>query len=380
MNEPLPIITANFHPLRFVLRGEQDAWSPTLQQINSRDYDYVRLHRMSTYLDVGISPFSLGICFDGTLVLPALPKYLDIQNTLTLINTTLAELLLGGLYCEAVAPEDIGYGSLSFTSYARTLGGGPGAAASFHRAARSKYLGELEVLSLLKPEVVSVDALLKALSFGRDLLKKLGSISLEQVLYGATFYVKMQWAESLIHIWTVTERIVELAWHKHVVLHGSTPSKQRRSFLEDHRSWPVSTKLEVLFQKNLVPIETLTTLDEVRKARNEFAHRGRAPNRDTATKALKGCFQLASLAASNFREISLFKQVIDLVQERSEPTPFPRHAASHILKTTPATLEKFRTGLWLAVPPIPGDVSWGDKAYEVIDELKLKPIKYVPKK
>jgi hypothetical protein len=119
MRDAVPIITANFRPLRFVTHGGDDAWAPTLEQINGREYDYVKLHRMSTYVDVGIAPFSLGICFDGTLVLPALPQYQDRTSALTLFNKTLTELVVGGLYCEAVTPDDLSYGSLSYTSYAR---------------------------------------------------------------------------------------------------------------------------------------------------------------------------------------------------------------------------------------------------------------------
>ena len=97
MEEAVPVITANFNPLRFVLHGESEAWRPSLEQINGRDYDYVKLHRMSTYFDVGIAPYSLGICFDGTLVLPAIPKFQERSNALAQFNETLAELLLGGV-------------------------------------------------------------------------------------------------------------------------------------------------------------------------------------------------------------------------------------------------------------------------------------------
>lgn len=364
MRNAVPIVTANFQPLRFVIRGEADAWSPTLEQINAREYDYVKLHRLATYVDVGIAPYSLGICFDGTLLLPALPQYQDRTSALTLFNKTLTELLVGGLYCEAVTPDDLGYGSLSFTSYARTSGSGCGPSASFHQAARTKHIGTLDVISLLKPEIVTTAKLASSLASGRDLLGKLGQIPLEQVLYGTTFYVRKQWAESLIHIWTTTERIVELAWQKHVVLFGGAPSKKRRSFLGDHRTWPASTKLEVLYQKSLLPENTLATLDEVRKARNDFAHRGVVPSHETATKALKGCFELASLGASGFQETRLFDGLVTLVIGRCNPGLYPKRSA----------FDKSEVSHWLPLPPLPGDKEWGDRPYEIVDELALKPI------
>lgn len=364
MQDAVPIITANFQPLRFVTRGDEDVWAPTLEQINKRDYDYVKLHRLSTYVDVGIAPFSLGICFDGTLVLPAIQQYQDRTVALTLLNKTLTELLVGGLYCEAVVPDDLGYGSLSFTSYARISGGGVGPAASFHKAARTKHIGTLDVISLLKPETVTVERLTSSLISGRTLLAKLGDIPLEQVLYGTTFYVRKQWAESLIHIWTTTERIIELSWQKHVVLSDGSPTKKRRNFLDDHRTWTVSTKLEVLFQKSLLPMETLAILDEVRKARNDFAHRGIVPSHDIATKALKGCFQLASLSASEFQDTELFNELVALVIKRCNPNLFPERIK----------FEQSEVSHWLPLPPLPGDKEWGNKPYEVIDELCLKPV------
>lgn len=364
MEEAVPVITANFNPLRFVLRGESDAWNPSLEQINGRDYDYVKLHRMSTYFDVGIAPYSLGICFDGTLVLPANPKFQDRSRALAQFNGTLAELLLGGVYCEAVTPDDIGYGSLSFTGYARIHGGGSGPSASFHKAARSKHIGTLDVINLLHPETITTDELHLALNTGRELLGKLGDIPREQVLYGTTFYVRNQWAESLIHMWTTTERIVELAWQGYIVNPGAALSKKRRAFLDDHRSWPVSTKLEVLFQKNLLPTGTYEKLDEVRKARNDFAHRGVLPTHEIASQALSGCFELASLCASNFESIGLFEKVVAFVTARCNPALWPK-------KTKFETSE---VSHWLALPPLPGDKEWGDKEYEIVEELRLKPV------
>ncbi|MGH9429777.1 MAG: hypothetical protein ACRD2L_26120, partial [Terriglobia bacterium] len=354
MQDAVPIITANFGPLRFVLRDEVDQWAPTLEQINGRDYDYVKLHRMSTYFDVGIAPYSLGVCFDGTLVLPALPQYQDRTHALARFNQTLTELLIGGVYCEAVTPDDVGYGSLSFTAYAKIHGGGSGPSASFHRAARSKHIGTLDVISLLKPETVTTKELHESLASGRNLLERLGDIPQEQVLYGTTFYVRKQWAESLIHIWTTIERIVELAWQKHVVSSVDAPTKKRRAFLDDHRTWPVSAKLEVLFQKSLLRAGTLDTLDKVRKARNDFAHRGVLPTHELATKALTGCFELVSLCASNFARTDLFERVVSLVVGRCDPDLFPR-------KTTYADAE---VSHWLALPPLPGDKEWGDQTYE----------------
>ncbi|MEO3691000.1 hypothetical protein [Roseateles paludis] len=364
-HEAVPIITANYRPLRFVARGPLDQWAPTLEEINSREYDYVKLHRMSTYVDVGIAPYSMGVCFDGTLVLPATPALRERESSLALFNRTLAELLVGGIYCEAVTPDDVGYGSLSFTGYVRMHGGAGGDAATFHRAARSKHIGTLDVISLLNPESIAVDDLQASVARGRELLQRLGEIPREQLLYGATFYVRKQWAESLINIWTTTERLVEIAWQKYVVVAFGKPSKGRRAFLDDHRTWPVSAKLEVLLQKGMLPVSVLDTLDRVRKARNDFAHRGAMPDHAVATSALDGCFQLASLCASNFTSTTEFSEVTSLIQARCKPRLYPE-------KTK---FSESEVSHWLPLPPLPGDKEWGDKPFEVLEDLVLKPVR-----
>lgn len=365
MNDGVPIITANSKPFRLVVRDESDTWDATLAQINGSTYDYVKLHRLSTYLDVGIAPFSLGVCFDGTLVLPSIEKYRERTSALSKFNQTLVELLVGGLYCEAAEPDDVGYGSLSLDGYSRVQGGAHGPAASFHTAARLKLMGSLDSIRLLKPEIISVEHLKAALATGRELLGQVGPVPQDQILYGATFFVKKQWAESLLHMWTTTERIVENAWQNHVLSYPAAPSKKRRAFLEDYRTWTVSAKLEVLHQKGLLPSETYEMLDTVRKARNDFAHRASAPNYLLASQALRGCFEMASLCASRFARTDLFSKVIELTEDRCNPELYP----------TKTRFDQSEVSHWHAIPPLPGDPGWGDQPYEIIEELRLQPIK-----
>lgn len=359
----VPVVTANFKPLRFVSRSAEDVWKPTLEEINSRTYDYVKLHRLSTYLDVGIAPLSLGICFDGTLVLPATTEFRILDKALAVFNKTLSELLMGGLYCEAVSPDDICYGSMTLTAYARIHGGGDGPAASFHKAARTKHIGAHDAIRLLQPDIVLTDDLQSALSAGRMLVNGLGEVPREQILFGVTYYVNRQWAESLIHVWTTTERIIEIAWQKYVA-NPSVTSKSRRQFLNDHRTWTSSAKLELLFQKGLLHIKTYEKLDQGRKARNEFAHRGTIPTQSNALVALEAAFELASLCVSDFKETTRFDSVISVARSRCPSDLFPKKTRFDNSEVTH----------WLSLPPLPGDVDWGEREFEIIPELCLKPL------
>lgn len=363
-NTLIPIITANFNPFRLVQRGAADSWSPTLEQINSRTYDYVKLHRLSTYLDVGIAPFSMGICFDGTLVLPATHELREAPKALALFNRTLSELMVGGVYCEAVQPDDISYGSLTLHGYTNLLGGGKGALASLHIAARTKHIGSIDVIRLLTPEAIDKAELERAFLSGRKRLKRLDGIPREQLLYAITYYVKRQWAESLIHAWTITERIIEIAWASHVCNPALAGSKKRKQFLNDHRTWTSSAKLEVLFQKSLLPLETYEKLDIARKARNAFAHEGQVPTQEIVLEALTGGLELASLCTSEFRDTTTLKHVVELAASRCHTELYPK-------KTQFSSSE---VSHWLSLPPVPGFKEWGNEPFEIIEEICLKKL------
>src|ERR1035437_6897573 len=149
----VPVIVGNFLPFRLILR-DTDSWEHSLEQINHREYDYVKLCRLSSFIDIGIAPFSLGITFDGSLILPATEQFNNRSLALDKFNETLTFLLLGGIYCEAVQPTDISYGSLFFDGYLKILGGGTGAQSKFHHAIQTKHVGTLDVIELLSPKTL----------------------------------------------------------------------------------------------------------------------------------------------------------------------------------------------------------------------------------
>jgi hypothetical protein len=216
----------------------------------------------------------------------------------------------------------------------------------------------------MEPASILVSDMHSALETGREFVRKIGELPQEQVLYGITFYSRKQWAEALIHLWTVTERLVEVAWVRNVIESISAIPKRRRAFLEDHRTWPVSTKLEMLAQKGLLTGDLLATLDGVRKTRNDFAHRGVQPAQEHATHALSGCFELASMCASDFKDSTLLQHVVATVIDRCDPKLYPEKR----------TFTDSEVSHWLSIPPIPGDKGWDERPYEINEDLQLKPI------
>jgi len=244
----VPIIAGMHAPFRLVLVDGHDSWSPTLEEINTSIYDYVRLHRVSVYFDVGIAPFSMGICFDGTLVLPAIDDYRNPQAALAQFNTFLAELLMGGLYVEAMSPEDLCRGELTGTSFCRAFGSGR--ISNFHCGLRLKYGGALDSIQLLNPDTILVSELMETRSRGKERLASLAPVTVESILLGSTFFVRNLWAESLIHLWATTEQLLERMWADSVLCAHEVSGisrRRRKQFLTDSRTWTVSAKIEMFF-------------------------------------------------------------------------------------------------------------------------------------
>ncbi len=76
----IPAFIASPLPFRLIKRTPKDSWNPTIEDINKHKYDYVRLHRVSGTIDIGLQkPYTLAVTFDGSFILPAIKKYEEIQ-------------------------------------------------------------------------------------------------------------------------------------------------------------------------------------------------------------------------------------------------------------------------------------------------------------
>jgi hypothetical protein len=105
-------------------------------------------------------------------------------------------------------------------------------------------------------------------------------------------------------------------------------------------------------------------LNDVRKARNAFAHDGIPPTQEIATKALSGCFEFASLCASGFQRDDQFSKVVDMIVGRCNADLIPK-------KTR---FDMSEVSHWIYLPPLPGDIQWGNEPYEVIEDLCLRAL------
>ena len=363
-NKHTPIIIGNCKPFRIIER-DTDNWQPTLKQINSKEYDYVKLSRMSTFLDIGIRPFSLGIGFDGSLILPAIQDFTNKENALEKFNETLGILLLGGIYSESVQPDNISYGTLFHDGYIKIHGGSSGLVAGFHKAIRNKFVGEMDVIKLFNPQSIKIEELEKSYKNGREIFDKIEGLSPSLLLDGTSHFVRNQWAESLIFLWTSIEQLINQIWKVEIIdKEIDDLIEGRKSFLKDFRTWTTSTRIETLFQKEYIPIEVYKFLNSARKVRNDFIHNGKQLNKEKVENGLIGLFKLISLIVSNYKSTKDLDDALKIIQRNQRGELFPKRK----------TLEKEDVSHWIAIPPIPGDSNWGDKEYEIIEDVVLAPI------
>ena len=220
MNKNIKVITANFDPFKLVIKDSNDYWSASLDEINTNSYDYEKLNEISTKIDIGLNNYSLLICYDGTLLLPMVEEFSDPYYVLSIFNKFLTSLLLGGEYCEAILPEDLGVGLIDSNNRAMIITGAEGKIGKFHKHIKSSLIGLVDAIRLHQPQSLTVEQLKKSYEIGSNILLKFNEVDssnqlkLEQLLFGVSFYNRKQLPESLVHFWISTERLIEYLWNR----------------------------------------------------------------------------------------------------------------------------------------------------------------------
>ena len=220
---------------------------------------------------------------------------------------------------------------------------------------------------MLDPPKLYVKTIHDALPVGREILSGVPTLSPELLLAGATHFVKHQWPQALAFLWTSVEQVLGQAWKMRVIDDSQSleqPIPGRKDFLKDFRTWSASTKVEVLFQKGLMGPGEYALISVARKARNDFIHVGTPPSQTQAEAALDGLLQLISLVTTEFQDKDRLGNVATLIRQHFRGEFIPKRR----------NLDPDECSHWLPIPPIPGDPQWGDKPYERIPELQLKPL------
>lgn len=341
----VPALIAYLSPFRIVEKDDaSEPWSATIEQVNGGTWDYISLHEVIGGVDVGLaSPYHMIIARDGALALPPLPELRSDQATVEFFNRCLAALLLGGIYCEAINLDGLDLGYVIDWKYVRSQQDGASATNRFHKHIRYRNASALESIHLYKPRSVAFSALDSAMKTGLATLKRLQPMRGEYLLRGTTGMARRDWGSALANLWIVIEQLLEALWTREVVepARALDSSKARKDQLNDNRAWSAATRIEMLYQKGVFDLATLTALSKARKSRNDLAHRGEHPSENDANACYHGIRSLIGLVLA---DDTLPLLSLDL--------------ANHALSDPFAPLthgRRIETEFWMAIPKLPGE-------------------------
>jgi hypothetical protein len=263
--------------------------------VNSGSWDYAALHEVVGGVEVGLKPpYHLVLCRDGGLALPPIPELRDERKAVEFFNQCLAAILLGGIYCEAIALDGLEFGSIIDWKHVRIQGRGQSAPNRFHNLIRMQRASSLEAIALLNPRMQKVDEIVRASESGRKILDQIPELGGEFLLRGATGFARRDWGVALANLWIVVEQMTSHLWKRCIVdVAREDPRVPGRiDSLDDNRTWTVGVRHEVLFQRNLLSQSAFEHLNSARKARNRLSHSGKHPDEDAARAALNSVMEL----------------------------------------------------------------------------------------
>ena len=340
----VPCLVAYLHPFRMIESETLTEWEVTIAEVNNKSWNYVALHEVAGGIDVELpNPYGLVLARDGALALPPLDDLRSHQAAVSYFNQCLAGLLIGGVYCEAVTPDGLDVGSIIDWRYIRIHESGQAAANRFHEQIRCRQASSLEAIALYRPRTISMTELIVAMKTGLDVLGRVEAMRGEYLLKGVTGLARRDWGAALANLWIVVEQLTSELWSRNVV--GPTlaedPSKTRRDQLGDTRTWTVSARLELLYQKKLLSLDTFKALSLARKARNDLSHNGEPPSEASSRNAYEGVCGLLSIALTGQR-----------------PPLFDIDLTNHVISDpfAPPLAIEGQPQFWMEIPKLPGEL------------------------
>jgi hypothetical protein len=341
----VPALIAYLSPFRIVEKNDgSEPWSATIEQVNRGNWDYVALHEVMGGVDVGLeSPYHMVIARDGALALPPLPELRSDQAAVEYFNRCLAALLLGGIYCEAINLDGLDLGCIIDWKYVRSQRAGASVTNRFHNHIRYRKASTLDSIHLYKPRSVQLSTLDSAMKTGLAALKRLEPMRGEYILRGATGLARRDWGTALANLWIVTEQLLEALWIREIIepARALDSSRARKDQLNDNRAWTAATRIEMLHQKGVFDLATLTALSKARKARNDLAHRGVRPSENNT----KACYDgICSLICVVLADDTLPLLLLNLADHAlSDPFAPPKHGG------------RIEPEFWMSIPKLPGE-------------------------
>jgi hypothetical protein len=163
----VPCLIAYLDPFRIV---ETDTFAPlqvSIEDVNTLNWDYVKLHEIVGGIDVGLqAPYHLVVARDGALALPPIKELQADHESVEFFNRCLAGFLIGGVYCEAISSDCLDLGSVIDWKYVRSHRTGHAAPNRFHEQIRYRKASALEAILLMDARTVPFSALETAMKTG----------------------------------------------------------------------------------------------------------------------------------------------------------------------------------------------------------------------
>lgn len=343
-------------PLTLVTFDEGDEPSFTLDQINRRTYDRLKLCRTTTSLDPMLSPMdgmAVIVSYTGALLFPRMPGVSE-EDVLASANRLLLKLTFGGVDFDAMAPNDLGFGYIYGTGYFLAAGRAGGPNFNTLMALQHQDAGSSDTMKLLHPRVRTASEIHAAVCRGTPVVDGIPEMSPSLFLNGLTYFRQGVLEPALVFLWSTCESLIGRLWDDHVVPKGEgIPGRKR--FVEGN-GWQAAHMVEVLFQMSLIDDDLYTQLSRARTARNALAHRATPPKVDDCKAALQSTFRLVSAVRSGGKTHNEFKQLANRLASAHDPHDEPLNPK-----------------YWREVPSVPGDEKW-EGEYSRHPEIELVPI------
>nr|USU33153.1 hypothetical protein NG677_05585 [Methylobacterium sp. OTU13CASTA1] len=353
----IPVFIAATSPFTIVTFDDGDDPSFTLAEANNRTYDQLKLCRTTTGLDPMISAMdrmAVIVSYTGALLFPRMPGVTR-DNVLASTNRLLLKLTFGGIDFDAMATNDVGFGSIYGTGYFLAGGGARGPNFNTLMALQYQDAGSSETMKLLHPRVKTSSEIHTAIRIGTPVVDGIPEIDPSLFLHGLTYFRQSEFAPALVFLWSTCESLIGRLWHDHIAPKGAGITGRKR-FIEGN-SWQAAHMVEVLFQIKLVNDDLYSDLTRARTARNALAHRATPPKSDDCKCALQSAFRLVSVVRSRGKTQDEFKIISD------------RLASAHDPHTGP-----FEPKYWRAIPSVPGDDKWKGP-YPKHSDIELVPLR-----
>lgn len=272
----------DFHETSF-WEKEQKSWGDNVVQFEHSSYPPIQ-----RFKSIGFSSKIL-ISKDG-LIASELPEKLTSNEEALIIlshhlNSFLGLINIGGLFFHPFSEKEMSHIDLKDGAISQVSAcGDPYSKTNLKRALHRfpKQIPHVLGTPFIDFDWVAVRIIKKseindAFSLGTEIVSSENFGRDAQILALAAYkeYTLHNWNSALLLSWTFIEMLVNELWKKEMIENVSTEEIGRKKRLKDYRTYSSSIKIELLYTKSIIDMDTYMKLNQLRKLRNDFIHEGK---------------------------------------------------------------------------------------------------------